>query len=376
MMRTVALAATASALAAGASPTAANGFQRFSLSAAGLGMANALAADAEHVSSMAYNPSALAFQEGTHFEAGFVRRYGELDSPVGESGPNTRTFPHDLFATHRGPAARWGAGLGVTRPFRMDSNWKGDFTEDGAATRTELDLIDVNPVLAVKLRPDIAVSLGADYYRALDFRYSSVDSSAPGNEIRRSGDGDGWGGTAGIMFWRESWSLAASYKLGTDLEMEGDNLDGNRFHLPARARVGLKWRPSLRWSVHLGAIRTSWSNYDGLEGVDAEKDWRDTMGYRLGAVARLSDKVALRMGYAFDEGPKDERTFDPRSFSGRRHLVTLGAGWEGDLLRFNLGYGYAFTKTTHVNGATVSEYDGRHRPTAQYLMLSVGYSHW
>lgn len=361
-------------LAGSIAPAHAVGFQRFRLSTAGLGMANALGADAEHVSSMAYNPSALAFQEGAHFQAGFMRRYGRLEVRGQRSEPETRLFVDDLYATYRGPAASWGAGLGVSRPFRMDSDWSGKFSDPDAATRSELDLIDVNPTLAYKLRPDLALSLGGNYYRALDFQYSTVST-------KRQGDGDGWGGSAGLMFWREGWSIAATYKTGADLEMEGRNLAGNRFRLPARARIGLKWRPSLRWSVHLDAVRTSWGQFKGLEDApgapgEPEKDWHDTVGYRLGAMARLSDKVALRFGYSYDADPKDDHTFDPRSPSGNRHMLALGGGWEGDLLRFNLGYAYAFSPSRDVDDPAISEYGGRNRTIAQYLMLSVGYSSW
>ncbi|HKJ71078.1 MAG TPA: outer membrane protein transport protein [Gammaproteobacteria bacterium] len=369
-----ALAAAAGLLLGLAPAAGATGFQRFSLSTAGLGLANAMGADTENPSSMAYNPSALAFQEGTHFEAGFMRRYGQLENHSADTSPDTKFYTHDLYATYRGPASSWGAGLGVNRPFRMDSNWSGEFSSANAATRSELDLIDVNPTLAYKLRPDVAVALGGDYYRALDFTYSTVATP-------RHGSGDGWGGTAGIMFWREGWAIAATYKTGADLDMDGKNLNGNRFRLPARARIGLKWRPSLRWSVHLDAVRTSWSQFKGLEDApgapgEPEKDWKDTVGYRLGAVARLSDKMALRFGYSYDAGPKDNRTFDPRSASGNRHMIALGAGWEGDLLRFNLAYAYSIKAIKDVQGAAVPEYDGHNRTSAQFLMFSVGYSDW
>jgi len=376
-LRALSLTAATFFLLATAPSAGAVGFQRFGLSTAGMGLANAMGADAEHVSSMAYNPSALAFQEGAHSQVGFMRRYGRLEAPTGKTSPEANFYAHDIYATYRGAGSPLGVGLGVNRPFRMDSDFSGDFSSPFAATRTQLDLIDVNPALAYKLRPDLAVSLGADYYRALDFEYSSLDATGS-SEVARTGDGGGWGGTAGLMFWREGWSVAATYKSGADLEMEGKNLPGNNFHLPARARVGLKVRPTLRWSVHLDAVRTSWSRYNGLEDVpgELEKDWQDTMGYRLGGMYRFSDKVALRFGYSYDEDPKDELTFDPRSASGDRHMLTLGGGWEGDLLRFNLAYAYAFDTSRKVRGAAVPEYDGTHRTKAQFLLFSVGYSDW
>ena len=370
-------AAVSAALLTAAVPAAhATGFQEHTLSASGLGLANALGADAEHVSSMAYNPAALGFQEGLHLEGGVLRQYGKLESQgLGTSRPDSDLFIHDLYATYGDAASPFRFGLAVNRPFRMDSDWSVDpaAEDDGTATRTELDLVDVNPTVAYRLRPDVALALGADYYYARDFEYSSV---VGGGERVRKGDGEGWGGTAGLMFWREGWSMALTYRTGADLEMSGKNLD-HTLRLPARARLGIKWRPSLRWSVHADVVRTSWSAYEGLEGPgvhEPEKDWDTTLGYRLGAMARLSDRADLRFGYSYDADPKDDATFDPRSDIGNRHMLTLGFGWDGDLLRYNLGYGYAISPSRDVDGAAIAEYDGRNDTTAQYLMFSLGYS--
>jgi len=360
-------------LLAAAPGAQATGFQRHTLSTAGLGLANALGADAEHVSSMAYNPAALGFQEGLHLEGGILRRYGKLESGGASSSPDKELFVHDLYATYGDPSKPYRFGLAVNRPFRMDSDWSGDFTETGAATRTELNLMDVNPTVAYRLRPDVAFALGADYYRAMDFEYSSVGDNG---EIVRKGDGDGWGGTAGLMFWREGWSAALTYRTGADLDVSGSNLD-HSLRLPSRARFGIKWRPNLRWSVHADVVRTGWGSYEGLEGGgvnEPPKDWDATIGYRLGAMARLSDRVDLRFGYAYDADPKDDTTFDPRSETGDRHLVTLGFGWEGERVRYNLGYGYAISPSRDVKGAAISQYDGRNDSNAQFLMFSIGYS--
>ena len=377
LRRAVAGTALIGLVLAAAGPANATGFRTFSLSTAGMGLANAMGADAEHTSSMAYNPSALAFQEGLNLEAGGMRlgQFGtneKLERGSRTTRASRDLYLHNAFATYRAPAWDLGTGLSVTRPFRMDSDWSNRFSEAGAATRTLLDLVKVSPTLAYRLRPDLAVAVGGDYYNAYDFEYSSVASG--GGEIVRQGDGDAWGGTAGIMFWREGWSVAATYTSGAELELSGKNLDEQAFRLPGLARVGLKMRPSLGWSIHLGAVRTDWSRYEGLEGVDSGKDWSATVGYRLGAMLRLSDRARLRFGYSYDEDPKDEATFDPRSPSGTRHMLTLGGGWDGDILRYNLAYGYAFHRPHDVSGAAVGAYDGRIRSSGSYLLFSLGYS--
>ncbi|MFA9461990.1 OmpP1/FadL family transporter [Thiohalorhabdus sp. Cl-TMA] len=346
----------------------ATGFKRSTYSAEGLGVANALGADAEHVSSMAYNPAALAFQEGAHLQAGLMRSYLKVESSGGGvSRPDQKLYVDDLYATYRDPAWSFGTGLAINRPFRIDSKW--DFEQTGAATRTELNLVDVNPTVSYRLRPGLALAVGADYYRALDFEYSEVGTV-------RKGDGDGWGGTVGLMFWRESWSVAATYRSGADLEMTGQNLDGSTFHLPSRARIGFKFRPSLGWSIHLDAVRTGWNEYEGLEGVDPGKDWESTVGYKAGAILRLSDRSDIRFGYSYEPDPKNQATFDPRSNSGNRHMLTVGTGWEGDNFTFDLAYGYAISPTQDLDGAPVDAYNGRNRTNAQYLMFSLGYSNF
>ncbi|KPV40062.1 hypothetical protein AN478_07835 [Thiohalorhabdus denitrificans] len=358
-----------------AASASATGFKEGSRSAEGLGVANALGADAEHVSSMAYNPAALAFQDGRHVQASLTRPYMKMEAPAsGNSRPDTTLYPSSLYATYRSPASAFGLGLAVDRPYRMDSEW--DFGEADAATRTELDLVDVNPTVSYRLRPDLALSVGADYYRALDFEYSSVASDGS-SEVVRTGDGDAWGGTVGLMFWRESWSLAATFSSGADLTLAGDNLEDYDFRLPSEARIGFKYRPSLRWSVHLDAVRTGWDEYDGLEGVDPTgKDWDATVGYKAGAIARLSDRSEIRFGYSYQPDPKDDTTFDPRSPSGDEHLLTVGGGWRGKNLTMDVAYTYAISPSRHVDGAAVGAYDGRHRTNAQYLMFSLGWSNF
>lgn len=370
------LAVAIAGLLGWSSQSSAVGFQRFDLSSAGLGVGNALAADAEHLSSMAYNPSALAFREGLDFEGTLGRRWGGLDAPGASSSPGS-FFVNDFYAAYRGRARSWGLGLAVNRPFRMDSDFDQEFSTEGAPTRTTLDLVNINPLAAYKLRPGLAVSAGPNYYRTLDFEYSSLQrQNGSLGELKRSGDGDALGGTAGIMFWRESWSVAATYTTGADLEVNGQNLSNNDLHLPARARIGWKWRPNLWWSVHAGAVYTRWSQYDGLEGVDPGKDWKDTYGARLGAIARLSDLVKVRFGYSFDQGPKDSRTFDPRSDTGDRHSIHLGGTWDTDPLRLSFGYAFSVTGSKDVSGARISEFDGEHETSGHRLLMTIGYSPW
>ena len=346
----------------------ATGFQRSTLSAAGLGLGNALGADAQHTSSMAYNPSALAFQQGLALEGGLLQVNESLDAAGQTSHPDKDLYVNDFYATYRSAGSPLGFGLGLNRPFRMDTDFTGDFNDTRAATRSELDLMAANPTMAYRLLPDVAVAAGANYYRALDFEYSSVGT-------KRTGEGGGLGGRLGLMFWREGWTAAATYTSGADLEMDGTNLDGNTFTLPDRARVGLKWRPSLRWSTHFDITRTGWGSYDGLEGVDvAGKDWDASLGYHAGSMYRLSDRASLRFGYAYQEGPKqDSSTFDPRSRTGDRHRLSLGGDYASGGLSYDAAFSYGFTSSRGIGQADVDGYNGDHSYAGWQLMFSVGY---
>ncbi len=342
------------------------GFRNIGLSASGVGIANALGADAEHTSSMAYNPAALAFQSGGAVALGGMRTFGDLEQS-GETGkPKRRLLPNSLYLTYSGLGTPWGFGLAANRPFHMDSDFGGDLKGPNAATRTELDLIDLNPTVAYRLRPNWAVAVGGHYYYAKDFEYST-------NAVTRTGDGGGFGGSVGLMYWREQWSAALTYISSATLGLEGRNLD-NDFQLPSRIRLGLKYRYDLNLSLHLDVVQTRWSDFKGLEGAETKKNWDNVFGFRFGGMYRLSDRLRVRAGYAFDSGPKDDRTFDPRSPSGTRHLATLGGGWDSGPLQLNLGFAFGLHLAREVDGAEVPAYNGEHQTSAYYALGNVVYS--
>lgn len=361
---------TAGALLLAAGSAQAAGFRTFGQSAAGLGAADALGADAEHTGSVAYNPAGLAFQQGAKIEAALQRYKGKIgDKRGGKSREGQSWGRHSLFATYRSPGSMFGYGLSLTRPFRLESDWGDNFTKtDGepVATETRLKLWDWNPNVAIRLEPGLALSLGAEYYQVQKLVYSTAD-------IRRDGDGEGWGGRVGLMFWRESGSVALTHSTAAELDLDGDNLDGTEMTLPPRTRLGLKYRTSLAWSWHLDVVRTDWSQYKGLEGTGLpEKDWEPAFGYRTAALYRLSDGAELRFGYAYDTDPKDRDSFDPRSLVGKRHTLTAGFGWETGAYKFNFGYGHTFWDPREVNAAN-DAYDTRYQSNERFMLFSVGH---
>jgi long-subunit fatty acid transport protein len=349
-------------------PAQAAGFRTFGQSAAGLGAADALGADAEHAGSVAYNPAGLAFQEGAKLELALQRYKGKIGDKNGSKSREGHSWGrHSLFATYRGAGSMLGYGLSLTRPFRLDSDWGDNFGSGAVATETKLKLWDWNPNVALRLEPGLALSLGAEYYQVQRFVYSTAATT-------RDGDGDGWGGRVGLMFWREGGSVALTHSTAAELDLSGDNLDGTQMTLPPRTRLGIKFRPDLSWSVHLDVVRTDWSQYKGLENSSLpEKEWQPAYGYRTAALLRLSDGAELRFGYAYDADPKDRATFDPRSLVGKRHTLTAGFGWETGAYKFNFGYGHTFWQNREVSGAGQPAYDTRYKSNERFMLFSVGH---
>jgi long-chain fatty acid transport protein len=112
-----------------------------------------------------------------------------------------------------------------------------------------------------------------------------------------------------------------------------------KFRHPATYGLGAAYR----WATNLIFTgdwqRTDWSEFDidveydtpgvALTNQDYSADWRDSNRYRVGVEWRPALRWALRGGYFFDESPLPDKSVSLSNIVGvDRHNVTLGAGYE------------------------------------------------
>ena len=105
-------------------------------------------------------------------------------------------------------------------------------------------------------------------------------------------------------------------------------LDKGTFHaqlpLPSNTTFGVSYRPSKRWELALDLQFVGWQAYDSLnvvfnekilqiEDIKAEKNFKNTMIYRVGAQYLATERLDVRMGIYYDQSPIRKHNYNPET---------------------------------------------------------------
>lgn len=168
-----------------AGTAAAAGFQAWEQSASGLGVAYAgSAAVATDASTVFYNPAGMANLPGVHFSTGVVgvNEQREFRGAGGRSGGEAGepyVIPNAYMSWQITPQLT--AGLGVSRPYMLDLDYKAGWQGDATVRRTEIRTVNFNPALAYRLSDKVALGLGLNYQQ-LDWRLTSATSNTKADD--------------------------------------------------------------------------------------------------------------------------------------------------------------------------------------------------
>jgi long-chain fatty acid transport protein len=391
------------ALAGGAFTAHASGFRLPEASLAGLGTGNALVANAQEPGALTYNPAAMAFHDGTTVVAGLIAIAPDISVTTStgshDSDVDSPFYVPNLFATgHISPTVTWGLSIGA--PFGLETNWaSGTFqtlsppSPAAAAhpTRSKIDMVNINPNVAVKLGVNTSIAAGLDYYYVRDVRLDSAGAKI-------AGDGGDYGFNLAILHVAGNWSFGGSYRSAITVDVDGTattvitapataNLD-----FPWMLQVGARYQATRALAIEFDIERTGWSEFDqiritstALAGGTATStnNWDDANAYRLGATWDVTPETQLRFGYTFDETGQGDERFSARLPDADRHLFSVGIAQKLGGWTIEGGYMYVLfddrdyatsvpfgTYGSDPNGT--SAYNGSYSASVHLLGLGVG----
>lgn len=368
-----------------AAAAAAGGFGLSEQGAKAAGMAGAFVAQADDGSALYYNVAGLALlpdrqrakkitlgASGTQREESL---YQGLPPGIGAGTTAAQDQP-TVLAGHGYYVHPFGervvAGLGVFSPFA----WETDWLPDGWAGRfvgvsSSLTTYDVNPAVAFRLTPRLALGVGASYRMSsieVGRRLSLADPSGGGPVDVASLDADtdteaavGWNAGLLARFGRLSWGLA--YRSGMEVDYIGvgratqiatgdDQLDelvaatfpldqdlamSTSLAFPEVAATGLAWRAGRHFVAEVDAEWTGWSEVEGLALAfpnDSQLDvayplaFEDTTSYRAGLEFTIPNGMHFRLGAGFEESPQPDSTVGPLLVDADRTVFAAGWGWD------------------------------------------------
>ena len=239
------------AFAAAPVPALASGFQLVEQNASGLGNAYAgQAAGVKDASAIYFNPANLTRVPGKQFvlvlsPIGVNTRFHDAASarpalgttpiPVplgGEGGDAGGWVPVPTGYVSWQAASRWWLGLGVNAPFGLKTAWEADWVGRFKAVESEVNAININPTVAVKLGEKLSIGGGASYQRLKAILSQAVPYGglAYGGALQAGGPAAAagilaqLGGPAGLAreglsqvegdTWSWGWNVGAALRIG------------------------------------------------------------------------------------------------------------------------------------------------------------------
>jgi long-chain fatty acid transport protein len=360
-----------------ASTSFAAGFRLPQAGAKAMGMGFAFTAVADDPSAIYFNPAGLTQLKGQNIMVGltYVRENGgeytgttPVDNTTAiknETQKSLNFFIPNMYYTKTNASTGFAYGVGIFSPFGLGQEYKDKNTSifRNQATRMDLLTVVINPTIAFKVNEFLSVGAGIDYMygklKAYDTTQVGFGQSAL-FKTHYEGTGDAWAYNFGLLLkptqnLKVGFNYRSPFRISvkdgdwtaSDNAISGAALAGAGFPmgttkasanltLPATAALGVAYTLD-RLTLSADADWTFWSSYNELKIVNASapafsvtrpKNWVDVCAVRLGAEYRVTDPLALRVGFVYDPTPVPASTMGPELPDATRLNYMVGAGYK------------------------------------------------
>jgi len=389
---------------------------------------DAFTAQADNPSAIYYNPAGLLQITGTETLVGATvygpeaTYKGKGDGAGASKGTQDDIFvlPHFYAVSDFG--IQWfRAGLGVYTPFGQSVDWGNNNSFRYVTTRSELEMVNINPTIAVRVTSNLFFGVGYDFYycdadvrRAFPFVVFAPGPVFLGEgNVRFTGHGEGHGFNVGGM-WKlhEQHTVGAAYRSGVDVEFEGHAKISDtpplpgfpkkikeharaEFNFPDIVQIGYAFWPTPRWKIEVDGDWTHWDvtnkqalKSQGLKALGVPKsllttklNWEDSWIVMLGTQYEVKNGVFLRGGWYFSENSVPEKNFIPTVADNDRVGVSAGLGFKRKNWSLDVAYQFNITLDRSVKNNVGSDpfppisqsVDGDYESYSQGGAISVGF---
>lgn len=339
----------------------AGGFERAEQSPEGIATAGAQTADTDNAAAAYYDPAALAFQRGLTLQGGAnVILYRGTVTPQGASGGGEVAASVDfatpaVFAGQR-VAARFAVGVGVFDPFAWSASYPPSWAGRFAGTSIDLRALAVNPSVAFRPLPWLALGLGVDIVpTTLSYRHATQAAAGGGEgSFALDASATGFGGNAALLVrvvprWLDA---AFAYRSAVDVDLTSPAGKGTlplphafTFAVASRPVAGLTLTTDVRLTLWHDLAALSFTPPDPMAPADGiALGWQNSVGVRAGAAFKLwraSDgepRLTVRLGAGWDQAPTSPAAAHPLFADGDRVLASGGVGARFAFVSVDVGY--------------------------------------
>jgi long-chain fatty acid transport protein len=301
-------------------------------------------------------------------------------------------------------------GFSFSTPFGSTIQWPYDWAGREIVQRLELKAFYFEPMISVKLAP--WVSFGGNYiYAKGSVDWDKAATQAGGTLNLHDGKAKGSGFGFGFYFqpnnkldvsvaYRSPVDMKATHgvvsfnispALYSNLGLDASGKDTFTATLPLvdEFTLGATYKITPKWLVSADLNYSGWERYNKLTldfahapiGNQADptvlvapKNFHNTKTYRLGTQYQVSDMIALRAGYYYDQSPYTDKNFQAETPSFDSNVFTAGLGikvFKG--FNVDLAGAIAFPESRNVNN-TYYNFVGQAKAKAYYFGLGLSYN--
>ena len=303
-------------------------------------------------------------------------------------------------------------GLSVTTPFGTTVKWADDWTGREVVQKMELKSFYFQPMVSYKFNDWASIGVSYIYAKGIvdwDKAVTNLGGTLNINDEKATGSGFGVG-----FYLKPSSNLDLSIAYRSPVIMKADNgvatftgvpeavLTSPQLNVGADGQdaftaelplvdeyiIGLTYRITPKWLVSADFNYHGWERYSKLTldfenaqvGNQADKtvlvspkNFKNAKTFRIGTQYMLTDKLAGRLGYYFDESPYEDKYFIPETPSFDASVFTAGLGYKFGKLGVDLAAALSFPEARKVNNDYLS-FRGQAKAKPMYLGLGFTYN--
>ena len=277
------------------------------------------------------------------------------------------------------------AGFSFTTPYGSTVKWPNNWQGSEMIQKLELKSYFFQPMVSVKLAP--WVSLGGSFiYVKGKVDWDQAINSLNGQLNLYDDKASGTGFSLGFYMQPDSdWDVSISYRSPVDMKADQGtatfkispslypalNIPASgkdRFNailpLPEEFMFGVSYKVTPKWMLSADFNYQGWSKYSKLVldfdnatiGNTADptvksvpKNFKNSKVFRVGTQYMLTDKLAGRVGYYWDESPYTDRNWIPDTPSFDAHVFTGGLGYKFGKLGIDAAASYTIGDARKVD---------------------------
>ncbi len=410
-------------LVLGVSLSFGSGFSIYEQGSKSMAMGGAFVAQANDVTAIFFNPAGITSLKGWNVALGgtIIQPQAHFIGPTVKD-PNLYNaakeetfFPPHLYVSYA-MNEKLSFGLGVFAPFGLASDWGKDWPGKYLATRSAVQAVFINPVVAYKVMENLSVAVGFEYaiadvdlQKVVHYPIRNVDLYST---LKASTTGMGF--NIGLQYKpMEKLSIGFAYRSNVLLQFkDGDatfdypaidpndpnqqlilgelkalfpNTKGDAdLELPTFTALGIAYDFTEQLTAEFDYFLIGWSSYDvlkikfkdpvgGKTETVSERKYENSASYRLGLEYRLNDKLALRAGYIRDNKAVPDDRVEPSLPEGNRNIYNIGFGYKLGNITIDMAYMLLLQDDREVTNS-VDNFNGKYESLANLYGLTLSYS--